>query len=140
MRPLPTVSGVIHPAPPQTSKRGEYGKSDLYGILISLPTAGKTVGCAVCAKTSRTQKKSTKSHLARKTGNQPFVLLIRVQAFFHFWPFGYSHTPANASKFRNLNSANGHSNPLERLKRTNPREKPLPLANRRKASAVYVSL
>ena len=67
VRPLPVAFEVIHPVPPQTSKRGGYVKSDLCGILFS----GR------CSYRAKTQKESTKSHpnlsySHRSTSNLPF--------------------------------------------------------------------
>lgn len=80
MRPLPTASEVIHPAPPQTSNRGRHGKSDLCGILFFPPAAGKTIGhIEYCENIQKCKKRVRK---VIKT----FRTLIRVQAIFHFSP------------------------------------------------------
>ena len=116
MRPLPAASEVIHPAPPQTSKRGGYGKSNLCGILISPPTAGKTVGHFEYSESA--QKRKRRARKVIKT----FRTLIGAQAIFHFSRAGPSRSPANAGKFEIRNSADGHNTPfralLNQLKRT----------------------
>ena len=70
VRLLPAASEVIHPVPPQTSKRGGYGIADLCGILFSWLTAGRAVIVLGGAKLSENTKKE------HEKSSKPFALSL----------------------------------------------------------------
>lgn len=109
MRPLPAASEVIHPAPPQTSKRGGYGKSNLCGILISPPTAGKTVGHFEYSKSA--QKRKRRARKVIKT----FRTLIGAQAIFHFSPQAQVVLQRMLANLKSEIQPMGITHPLERF-------------------------
>ena len=122
MGPLPAAPEVIHPVPPQTSKRG--GCQSTASSCSLLPRSRRRAGSRGCPgrsdsflklnfvfKTADKAAKGTK-HQSNLKRRSTFRALVLSTSKFSFWPVGHSRPPASASKFRNRNSANGHSMPL----------------------------
>ena len=115
MRPLPTVSEVFHPAPPQTSKRG--GSRTTSCFLHSNYFPGRRLAGPPTAPGERSGSERKKG--ARKVCDLPgsqasklFAPLLRAHnAFSILRPVGHRHSLAMRQQIKNFISANGHNTP-----------------------------
>ena len=115
MRPLPTVSEVFHPAPPQTSKRRGCHTTSCF--LYSNYFPGRRLAGPPTAPGERLGSERKKG--ARKVCDLPgsqaselFALLLRVHnASSILRPVGLCHSLAKRQQIKNFMSAIGHNTP-----------------------------